>query len=85
MIAAPMSARSSSRAFGTKLVVAAGLLTVAAALLLLSDGDRPRRATGSSLPCCVIVGVGMGLAMAPATDSIMGSLPAGARPASARR
>ena len=38
-------------------------------------GDGRRRATRSSPPCSCCSASGMGLAMAPATDSIMGSLP----------
>lgn len=73
MIAAPSSA-GLVRAFGTKRVVAAGLLIVAVALLLFS---RVTTTSGYGLvgAVLVIVGLGMGLAMAPATDSIMGSVP----------
>ena len=51
-----------------------GLLTVAASLLVLS---RATTTSGYPLVAVVLVllGVGMALAMAPATDSIMGSLP----------
>ena len=73
MIAAPLSARLVAR-IGTKLVVTIGLLLVAAALLLFStiSVDSGYPLIGAVL---VIIGVGMGLAIAPATDSIMGSLP----------
>ncbi len=73
MISAPLSAKLVARA-GTKLVVTFGLLLVAAALLLFS---RTTDTSGYGLVAAVliIIGVGMGLAMAPATDSIMGSLP----------
>ena len=73
MIAAPTSA-GLVRAFGTKRIVAAGLLLVAVALLLFS---RVTTTSGYGLvgAVLVIVGLGMGLAMAPATDSIMGSVP----------
>ena len=73
MIAAPLSSVLVAR-FGTKIMVASGLLTVSAALLLLS---RATITSGYPLVALVLVvlGVGMGLAMAPATDSIMGSLP----------
>lgn len=73
MVAAPTSAKLVAR-FGTKLVVSGGLFTVAAALLLFSrvtvDSGYPLVAA-----TLVVIGLGMGLAMAPATDSIMGSLP----------
>jgi AcrR family transcriptional regulator len=55
-------------------VVTIGLLLVAGALFLFSgiSVDSGYPLVGSVL---VIIGVGMGLAIAPATDSIMGSLP----------
>ncbi len=73
MVAAP-SATILTRHLGTKVVVVAGLVLVAAALVLLSTAQVD---SGYGLVLAVIVtmGVGMGLAMAPATDSIMGSLP----------
>ena len=73
MIAAPLSARLVAH-FGTKRIVTLGLLLTAAALLLFS---RTSDTSGYGLVAMVlgIVGVGMGLAMAPATDSIMSSLP----------
>jgi AcrR family transcriptional regulator len=73
MITAPLSSLLVSR-FGTKAIVSIGLLTVAASLLVLS-----RATTTSGYPLVAVVllllGIGMALAMAPATDSIMGSLP----------
>ena len=73
MIAAPTSA-GLVRAFGTKRIVAAGLVLVALALLLFS---RVTTTSGYALvgTVLVVVGLGMGLAMAPATDSIMGAVP----------
>jgi len=73
MVTAPVSARLVGR-FGTKRIVTLGLVLVAAALLLFS---RVTVTSGYPLVAAVltIVGIGMGLAMAPATDSIMGSLP----------
>src|SRR5215207_3393750 len=72
-VAAPLAARLTER-IGTKIVVAAGLLIVAGALWLLStvqlsDGYGLVAAT------LALLGTGMGLTMAPATESIMGSLP----------
>jgi EmrB/QacA subfamily drug resistance transporter len=73
MVAAPLSAKLVG-AFGTKLIVAAGLATVAASLVVLSFADVDSGYPPVALTL-VLVGAGMGLAMAPATDSIMGSLP----------
>ena len=73
MIAAPNSARVSRR-FGTKATVAGGMVVTAFALLVLS-----RATVHSGYPLIGVVlallGAGMGTAMSPATDSIMGSLP----------
>src|SRR5215218_1282645 len=73
LVAAPLAAWLTERV-GTKLVVAAGLLVVAGALWLLStvqlgDGYGPVAAA------LALLGIGMGLTVAPATESIMGSLP----------
>ena len=73
MVAAPLSARLVERA-GTKVVVAAGLATVAAALVVLSFATVTS-GYGPVLVSMLVMGVGMGLTMAPATESIMGSLP----------
>jgi EmrB/QacA subfamily drug resistance transporter len=72
-VAAPLAARLAER-IGTKLVVVAGLLVVAGALWLLSTvqlGDGYGRVAAT----LALLGCGMGLTMAPATESIMGSLP----------
>jgi hypothetical protein len=77
IVAAPIEApvhRGLDPGIGTKLVVAAGLLVMAGALWLLStvqlsDGYGRVAAT------LALLGTGMGLTMAPATESIMGSLP----------
>jgi EmrB/QacA subfamily drug resistance transporter len=72
-IAAPLSPLLVSR-LGTKIVVTAGLVLVAGGMLLFS---RSSVTSGYGLVAIVLVviGVGMAIAMAPATDSIMGSLP----------
>jgi EmrB/QacA subfamily drug resistance transporter len=73
MVAAPNTARLTGR-FGTKAVVAVGFALVAVAALMLS-----RLTVSSGYPvlglATAILGVGMGTAMAPATDSIMGAVP----------
>jgi EmrB/QacA subfamily drug resistance transporter len=73
LVLAPMSARLVER-LGTKLVLGTGLLVVALALALQTTLD-----TGSSTLHVVLVTIvlaaGMANVMAPATESIMGSLP----------
>jgi EmrB/QacA subfamily drug resistance transporter len=63
-----------AKRFGTKVLVANGLATVAGALMLLAMADVD---TGYWLVALSLaqMGAGMGLAMAPATEAIMGSLP----------
>jgi EmrB/QacA subfamily drug resistance transporter len=73
MVAAPLSARLVERV-GTKLVVAAGLGVVSIALVILSFATATS-GYGPVLVSMLIMGVGMGMTMAPATESIMGSLP----------
>jgi Major Facilitator Superfamily len=73
IIAAPLSARFNER-FGTKIVVSAGLLIVAAAMTLMAT-IQVDTGYGRLAVAIAILGIGMGTAMAPATDSIMGSLP----------
>ncbi len=73
ILAAKLSVPLTSR-LGTKLVVAGGLATVAGALFLMAGfqvgtgDDRIALAMG-------LMGFGIGLGMAPATEAIMGSLP----------
>ena len=73
MIVAPLSARIVERV-GTKRVVTTGLLIISVALLALSflQTDTPYPVAISGF--CVMA-VGMGMTMAPATESVMGSLP----------
>ncbi|MGI8810270.1 MAG: MFS transporter [Acidimicrobiales bacterium] len=73
MVAAPTSARLVER-IGTKVVVATGLAVVSAALVLLSFATVTS-GYGPVLAHLLIMGLGMGMTMAPATESIMGSLP----------
>jgi EmrB/QacA subfamily drug resistance transporter len=60
--------------FGVRTIVASGLTVVAGSMLLLSQANV---GSGYGIVAGVLVtmGLGMGLAMAPATDSVMGSLP----------
>lgn len=73
MVTAPLSARLVER-IGTKRVVTLGLSLIAVAMFLLSfiavDSSYPRVILNFML-----MSVGMGLTMAPATESVMGALP----------
>ncbi|MEO9224567.1 MAG: MFS transporter [Acidimicrobiales bacterium] len=73
MIAAPSSTIWTNR-FGNKVVVAAGMACLTGSMLLMTTYE-----THSSLlhviGVTLLLGLGMGNIMAPATDSIMGSLP----------
>ena len=73
IVGGPLSARLAGR-FGTRTVVAVGLTVVAGALFLLSGAQTD---SGYSLiaSTLVMLGFGMGATMAPATESIMSSVP----------
>jgi EmrB/QacA subfamily drug resistance transporter len=73
MISAPASSRLTAR-FGTKVVVTGGMAMAAGALVLLSQATvhSGYLLVGIML---ALLGTGMGTAMSPATESIMGSLP----------
>ena len=73
LVVAPLSVVLARR-FGTKPVVAGGMLCIAVALGLLS---RTTTATTypDLVPAFLLLGIGAGLAMAPSTESVMGSLP----------
>lgn len=73
MVVAPLSSRIVER-IGTKIVVATGLALVSLSLLLQVN----LTAQSTYFPVMwrmMLLAVGMGLTMAPATESIMGSLP----------
>ncbi len=73
MLVAPLSARLVERA-GTKRIVLTGLVLIMVGLSLLSliQPETPYVVVISFL---VVMSAGMGMTMAPATESIMGSLP----------
>jgi EmrB/QacA subfamily drug resistance transporter len=73
LVVSPTSAKLAQR-FGSKIVVSSGLAAVATGLLLML---RLEADTGYApvLLSMVVLAFGMGLTMAPATESIMGSLP----------
>ena len=73
IVGAPLSARLVER-IGTKAVVTGGLTLVGGGLLLLATAST---ASGYGLVASslVVLGLGMGMTMAPATEAIMGALP----------
>lgn len=73
MVVAPSSARFVER-MGTKAVVSTGLMLVAVGLFLMLQVGVDSSYV-DFMWRMVIMAAGMGLTMAPATDSIMGSLP----------
>jgi DHA2 family multidrug resistance protein-like MFS transporter len=74
MIASRLSVPLVAR-FGTKVVVAAGLTVVAFALGAFTTTGVDTGYLGKVAGALTAAGFGMGLAMAPATEAIMGSLP----------
>ena len=73
ILTAPLSSKLVER-FGTKLVVTFGLLSFAAGMLTAA-GTTIDSTYSRVFLAMVLMGGGMGLASAPATESIMGSLP----------
>jgi EmrB/QacA subfamily drug resistance transporter len=73
MVVAPISARIVERV-GTKIVVATGLFIVALSVLSYVQLEAST-GYGTIFWRLMLFAVGMGLTMAPATESIMGSLP----------
>src|SRR5262245_10484634 len=74
MIVAPLSAKVVER-IGTKLTVAGGLSLVSLGLLLFTGVNEYSAYFPGIMLRMVLMSTGMALTMAPATDSIMGSLP----------
>src|SRR5206468_1469170 len=75
MVCSPQAPRFVDR-FGTKKVVAGGLLVVALSLCFyMSDTIMSSFVLGALVR--IMFGAGMGFTSAPATESIMGSLPPG--------
>jgi EmrB/QacA subfamily drug resistance transporter len=73
VLGGPLSAKL-AHVLGTRTVVAAGLTIVAAAMTMMSSLDAH---TGYAMVAgsLVLMGLGMGATMAPATESIMSALP----------
>jgi EmrB/QacA subfamily drug resistance transporter len=74
MIVAPLSAVVVAR-IGTKITVTLGLTIVTIALITLTGLDAQSSYGSDVIWRFVLMGLGMALTMAPATDSVMGSLP----------
>ncbi len=74
MVAAGMSARVAQR-FGTKRAVGFGFLVAAIGMFILSQVTSAGTPYGLILIGMVVMAAGMGSAMSPATNSIMGSVP----------
>ncbi len=72
-VVSPVSARLVEQV-GTKVVVTVGLVVAAVGLALASAIDAGS-GYGPLLASMVVLALGMSLTMAPATESIMGSLP----------
>ncbi len=73
IVAAPLSAKLTER-LGTRVVVSAGMATIAVGLLTLAGLDADSAYTTFAAGIGV-AGLGMGASMAPATDAVMGSVP----------
>ncbi len=73
-VLSPISPRLALR-FGTKLVVASGLATMALGFLVASTLDADTAYWGPVVVSMVLIAAGLGLAVAPSTEAIMGSLP----------
>ncbi len=73
LVAAPLSIRL-DRKFGTKPVVFTGMGLVAAGFAMLSF-TTVHGGYAQALPAFAVIGVGVGLAFAPCTESVMGSVP----------
>ncbi len=73
LVAAPSSIFLVRR-LGTKAVVASGMLLIALGTGLLA-GTAVHDTYRQALPFLALIGLGVGLALAPSTESIMGSLP----------
>jgi EmrB/QacA subfamily drug resistance transporter len=74
MVSAGMSARIAMR-LGTKVTVGLGFMLAASGMLYLSEITKANTPYGIMFIGLGILGTGMGIAMSPATNSIMGSVP----------
>jgi hypothetical protein len=74
MVAAGMSARLAQR-LGTKMAVGLGFMVASLGMLILSQVTEAGAEYIAILAGMVVMATGMGSAMSPATNSIMGSVP----------
>jgi hypothetical protein len=74
MVLASKLAVGLTRRLGTKFSVARGLATVAAALAMIAMFDTDTSSLDIAMALGTL-GLGMGFAMSPATEAIMGALP----------
>src|SRR5215212_12089665 len=73
ILGGPISAKLAER-IGTKIVVTGGLLLVALGLMIVTQ-FAVDSSYGIVAAHLIVLGFGMGMAMAPATESVMGALP----------
>jgi EmrB/QacA subfamily drug resistance transporter len=73
LVAAPLSVVA-TRKVGTKWVVGTGLILIAGGLAGLSRASE-QTVYHQLIPLFLLIGLGIGLTMAPSTESVMGSLP----------
>jgi EmrB/QacA subfamily drug resistance transporter len=73
-VGSALSARVSGR-FGIKITVAAGILLAAVGLFAMSQVSTVDAAYVTLFPSFGLFALGLGLAMPPATDSVMGAVP----------
>jgi EmrB/QacA subfamily drug resistance transporter len=73
LVLAPLSALL-VRVFGTKAIVFVGMALISVGMLLLSHTSVAGTYL-EALPAFLLIGAGVGLSFAPATESVMGSLP----------
>jgi EmrB/QacA subfamily drug resistance transporter len=66
-----------ARVIGTKLTVAAGLAAIAGGLWQISAACRLATTYGDVLPGMLLIGLGAGLLLPTATNSVVGSIPQG--------
>ena len=66
-----------ARAVGVKLTIAVGLAAIAGALWQISAASTPATTYGDILPGLLLVGLGAGLLIPTATNSVVGSVPRG--------